>query len=58
MLRAIDLSTMPLNVLQGSILSAIREFYAEDLKGAGLPTTIGDALDLLDRAKYFRFPKL
>jgi Phosphoesterase family len=57
MMREIDLSTMPLNVLQGSILTAIHEFYAQELPGAALPTSAKDALDLLNRAKFFRFPK-
>jgi hypothetical protein len=54
-IREIDLSTMPLNVLQSSILAAMREFYAQDLPGATLPTTVKDALELLDRAKFLRF---
>jgi len=43
--------------LQSSILAAMREFYAQDLPEAASPTTIKDALELLDRAKYLRFPK-
>jgi phospholipase C len=58
MMREIDLSKMPLNVLQASILNAMRQFYAEDLKEAAFPTTARDARDLLDRAKQLRFPKL
>jgi phospholipase C len=58
LMRDVDLSAIPLNVLQGSILKAIREFYARDLPGAGLPIGAEDALELLDRARSFRFPKL
>jgi phospholipase C len=57
MIRGIDLGAMPLNVLQGSILAAMQEFYTEDLPQTTLPTTVKDALELLDRAKYLRFPK-
>lgn len=57
-LPKIDLSTIPLNVLQGSILTAIRELYAQDLPGQVLPFSARDALELLDRAKYLRFPKI
>jgi phospholipase C len=58
MIRGIDLGTMPLNVLQASILAGMREFHADDLAGTPLPTTVKDALELLDRAKFLRFPKL
>lgn len=57
MMHEMDLSKMPLNVLQGSILTAFREFYPQELAGA-LPATAKDALDLLNRAKYLNFPKV
>jgi phospholipase C len=57
-LPQIDLRSIPLNALQGSILNAMREFYGPSLLGAGLPTCAKDAMELLDRARSFRFPKL
>jgi phospholipase C len=56
-LRDIDLSTIPLNVLQKSIVTAVREFYAQELPGTPVPTNAKDARDLLSRAEYFRFGK-
>jgi hypothetical protein len=58
MIRGIDLGTMPLKVLQVSILAAMREFHADELADTPLPITVKDALELLDRAKFLRFPKL
>jgi len=56
-MREIDLSTMPLNVLQESIVTAIRQFYAQELRGTPVPTNAKDARDLLSRAERFRFEK-
>lgn len=56
-MHEIDLNTIPLNVLQQSIVTAIREFYPQKLAGAPVPTNAKEALELLNRAKYFRFEK-
>jgi phospholipase C len=56
-MHEIDLNTIPLNLLQQSIVTAIREFYAQGLAGTPVPTNAKDALELLNRAKYFRFEK-
>ena len=56
-MQEIDLSTIPLNVLQQSIVTAMREFYAPELSGTPVPTNAKEALEILNRAKYFRFEK-
>lgn len=55
MICDIDLSTIPLNVLQSSILNAILEFYRQRLPEARLPTTARDAKELLNLVRSFRF---
>jgi phospholipase C len=62
-IRSLDLSAVPVNGLQASILNAILELYGSDPALAGLALASGqqvtnaqEAKTLLDRMKVLRFP--
>ena len=59
-MRAVDLSDMPLNDLQKSIIDAIREFYGDDPAVSAFSeravVTAGDAKEFLEQAKKLRHP--
>lgn len=57
LMREVDLSAVPLNALQQSIMNAIVELYGTDLAAMGM--RLADAKDaqaLLDRVKTLRYP--
>ena len=57
-MRGVDLSAMPVNGLQASILNAILELYGTDPALAGMQrvTNAHEAKLLLDRVKLLRYP--
>ena len=57
LMREVDLSAVPLNALQQSIMNAIVELYGTDLAAMGMRLTDAkDAQALLDRVKTLRYP--
>jgi len=62
LMRQVDLSDVPLNDLQKSILDAIREFYASDPAMSAMAitsmaiNTVGDAKEFLEQVEKLRHP--